>query len=128
MFCQYFSKKIQYLSQKSNRPAQTPEIKENHNKHRGCRVSLGCAQKAKSLVYILVNGAANLSAETVKKNYRKRFGIEASYRSAKKVRGWTTSANAADRFVLIGSNTTVNFIRKAIEKLSGMVSEIETLN
>ena len=34
--------------------------------------------------------------------YRKRFGIETSYRLANKVLGWTTSQNAAYRFFLIG--------------------------
>lgn len=118
-------------------------------------------RKAKWLAYILVNAEANLSAKKVKENYRKRFGIEASYRCAKKVRGWTTSSNAAYRFVLIGMSffltniwqelqtrwtrkaqvgraswnwqkfrlkRFVNFIRKAIEKLYGMVSEIEMLS
>lgn len=118
-------------------------------------------RKTKWLAYILVNVEANLSAKKVKEKYRKRFGIEASYRCAKKVRGWTTSANAAYRFVLIGMSFLltniwqelqekwtrkaqvgraswnwqkfrlkrfVNFIRKAIEKLYGMVSEIEMLN
>jgi putative transposase len=118
-------------------------------------------RKAKWLAYILVNCADNLSAKKVKENYRKRFGIEASYRCAKKVRGWTTSSNAAYRFVLIGMSFLltniwqelqsrwtrkaqvgraswkwrkfrlkrfVNFLRKAIEKLYGMVSEIEMLN
>ena len=118
-------------------------------------------RKAKWLAYILVNVEANLSAKKVKENYRKRFGIEASYRCAKKVRGWTTSSNAAYRFVLIGMSFLltniwqelqtrwtrkaqvgraswnwqkfrlkrfVNFLRKAIENLYGMVSEIEMLN
>ena len=118
-------------------------------------------RKAKWLAYILVNAEANLSAKKVKENYRKRFGIEASYRCARKVRGWTTSSNAAYRFVLIGMSFLltniwqelqahwtrkaqvgraswnwrkfrlkrfVNFLRKAIEKLYGMVSEIEMLN
>ena len=118
-------------------------------------------RKAKWLAYILIECEANLSAKKVKENYRRRFGIEASYRCAKKVRGWTTSSNAAYRFVLIGmsflltniwqelqSHWTrkaqvgraswhwrkfrlerfVNFLRKAIEKLYGMVSEIEMLN
>ena len=118
-------------------------------------------RKAKWLAYILVNCADNLGAKKVKEKYRRRFGIEASYRCAKKVRGWTTSSNAAYRFVLIGmsflltniwqelqSHWTrkaqvgraswnwrkfrlkrfVNFLRKAIEKLYGMVSEIEMLN
>lgn len=119
------------------------------------------ARRAKWLAYMLVNCADNLSAKKVKQKYRKRFGIEASYRCAKKVRGWTTSANAAYRFVLIGMSFLltniwqelqerwtrkaqvgraswnwqkfrlkrfVNFLRKAIENLYGMVSEIEMLN
>lgn len=59
-------------------------------------------RKAKWLAYMLIECDEKLSAKTVKQRYRKRFGIEASYRCAKKVRGWTTSANAAYRFVLIG--------------------------
>jgi hypothetical protein len=118
-------------------------------------------RKAKWLAYMLINAEANLSARKVKESYRKRFGIEASYRCAKKVRGWTTSSNAAYRFVLIGMSFLltniwqelqehwtrkaqvgraswnwqkfrlkrfVNFLRKAIENLYGMVSEIEMLN
>lgn len=37
-----------------------------------------------------------------RKNYRKRFGIETSYRLKNKLLGWTTSPNAAYRFLLIG--------------------------
>ena len=118
-------------------------------------------RKAKWLAYMLIGANEKLSAKTVKKRYRKRFGIEASYRCAKKVRGWTTSANAAYRFILIGMSFLltniwqelqskwtrkaqvgraswnwqrfclkrfVNFLRKAIENLYGMVSEIEMLN
>ncbi len=110
---------------------------------------------------MLVEADEKLSAKTVKKKYRKRFGIEASYRCAKKVRGWTTSSNAAYRFVLIGMSFMltniwqelqsewtrkaqvgraswnwkkfclkrfVNFVRKAIENVYGMVREIEMLN
>ncbi len=47
-------------------------------------------RKAKWLAYILVEADENLSAKKVKQRYRKRFGIEASYRCAKKVRGWTS--------------------------------------
>ncbi len=115
-------------------------------------------RRAKWLAYILVGCDEKLSAKKVKERYRKRFGIEASYRCAKKVRGWTTSANAAYRFVLIGMSFLltniwqklqekwtrkvqvgrkswnfekfrlkrfVNFLRKAIENLYGLVSEIE---
>ena len=59
-------------------------------------------RRAKWLAYILVECDEPLSAEKVKERYRKRFGIEASYRCAKKVRGWTTSPNAAYRFGLMG--------------------------
>jgi len=118
-------------------------------------------RKAKWLAYILVECDGKLSAEKVKEKYRKRFGIEASYRCAKKVRGWTTSPNAAYRFVLLGMSfwltniwqelqtewtrkaqvgrrvwkqskfrlkRFVNFLKTAIEKLYGMVSEIEMQN
>lgn len=118
-------------------------------------------RKAKWLAYILILAEVNLSAKKVKENYRKRFGIEASYRCAKKVRGWTTSTNAAYRFVLMGMSFLltniwqelqekwtrkvqvgrrswnwekfrlkrfINFLRKAIENLYGLVSEIEMLN
>jgi len=106
----------------------------------------------------LIEADEKLSAKKVKEKYRKRFGIEASYRCAKKVRGWTTSPNPAYRFVLLGMSfwltniwqelqtewtrkaqvgrrvwkqsefrlkRFVNFLRKAIENLYGMVSEIE---
>jgi len=51
------------------------------------------------LVYILIN--LDLTPQAVRRLYRKRFGIETSYRCAGKVRGWTTSNNPAYRFVLI---------------------------
>jgi putative transposase len=118
-------------------------------------------RKAKWLAYILVGCDEQTSAKKVKEKYRKRFGIEASYRCAKKVRGWTTSANAAYRFMLLGMSFLltniwqelqeqwtrkvqvgraswkwqkfrlkrfVNFLRKAIENLYGMVSQIEMLS
>lgn len=37
-----------------------------------------------------------------RQRYRRRFGIETSYRLANRVLGWTTSQNAAYRFVLMG--------------------------
>jgi len=40
--------------------------------------------------------------EKCRQRYRRRFGIETSYRTANKVLGWTTSPNAAYRFLLIG--------------------------
>ena len=44
----------------------------------------------------------NLSPRQVRRLYRRRFGIETSYRCAAKVRGWTTSRNPAYRFLLMG--------------------------
>lgn len=51
------------------------------------------------LIYILIH--LNLSPRQARRLYRRRFGIESSYRCAGHVRGWTTSSNAAYRFVLI---------------------------
>jgi IS4 transposase len=38
----------------------------------------------------------------VRRLYRRRFGIETSYRCAGQLRGWTTSANPVYRFLLLG--------------------------
>lgn len=51
------------------------------------------------LIYILIG--LDLSPRQARRWYRRRFGIESSYRCAGQVRGWTTSPNAAYRFVLI---------------------------
>jgi hypothetical protein len=51
------------------------------------------------LIYSLIH--LNLSPRQARRLYRRRFGIESSYRCAGQVRGWTTSPNAAYRFVLI---------------------------
>lgn len=51
-------------------------------------------------IFILVH--LDLSPQQVREQYRRRFGIESSYRCAAQVRGWTTSKNAAYRFVLMG--------------------------
>src|SRR5919199_233064 len=51
------------------------------------------------LIFILMG--LNLSAQQVRWLYRKRFGIESSYRCAGQGRGWTTSRNVAYRFVLL---------------------------
>lgn len=40
--------------------------------------------------------------ERCRQRYRKRFGIETSYRLANGLLGWTTSTNVAYRFVLMG--------------------------
>lgn len=52
------------------------------------------------LVFILIN--LDLSPRQARKAYRKRFGVETSYRCAGQVRGWTTSRNPAYRFLLLG--------------------------
>ena len=51
------------------------------------------------LLYILIE--LDLTPRQARRWYRKRFGIESSYRCAGQVRGWTTSPNPAYRFVLI---------------------------
>lgn len=51
------------------------------------------------LLYILIE--LDLTPHQAQRQYRKRFGIESSYRCAGQVRGWTTSPNPAYRFVLI---------------------------
>jgi putative transposase len=51
------------------------------------------------LLYILIE--LDLTPRQARRRYRKRFGIESSYRCAGQVRGWTTSSNPAYRFVLI---------------------------
>lgn len=52
------------------------------------------------LLFILIGLA--LTPRQARRAYKRRFGIESSYRSANQVRGWTTSANVAYRFLLIG--------------------------
>jgi putative transposase len=56
------------------------------------------------LLYILIQ--LDLTPRQARRWYRKRFGIESSYRCASQVRGWTTSPNPAYRFVLI----TLSFV------------------
>ncbi len=51
------------------------------------------------LLYILIE--LDLTPRQARRWYRKRFGIESSYRCAGQLRGWTTSPNPAYRFVLI---------------------------
>lgn len=51
------------------------------------------------LIYILIH--LDLTPRQARRWYRRRFGIESSYRCAGQVRGWTTSPNAAYRFVLL---------------------------
>ena len=56
-------------------------------------------RRATWLIFILIE--VELSPRQVRRRYRKRFGIETSYRCAAQVRGRTTSPNAAYRFVLL---------------------------
>ena len=56
-------------------------------------------RRATWLIYILIH--LDLTPRQARREYRRRFGIESSYRCAGHVRGWTTSPNAAYRFVLI---------------------------
>ena len=51
------------------------------------------------LIYILIH--LDWTPRQARRFYRRRFGIESSYRCAGQVRGWTTSPNAAYRFVLL---------------------------
>jgi hypothetical protein len=57
-------------------------------------------RRATWLLFILIE--LDLSPQQVRKLYRRRFGIESSYRCAGQMRGWTTSPNVAYRFVLLG--------------------------
>jgi putative transposase len=57
-------------------------------------------RRATWLIFILIH--IDLSPRQVRRLYRRRFGIETSYRCASQVRGWTTSRNPAYRFLLLG--------------------------
>lgn len=63
------------------------------------RRTTGSKRKATWWVFILIH--LDLSPNQVRRLYRRRFGIETSYRCAVRVRGWTTSANPAYRFSLM---------------------------
>lgn len=56
-------------------------------------------RKIQWLCYILIN--CQMKAKEVRKKYRRRFGIETSYRCSRQLRGWTSAKNAAYRFLLI---------------------------
>jgi hypothetical protein len=56
-------------------------------------------RRAEWLVFIQLQ--LDFSPRYARHVYRGRFGIETSYRCAGRVRGWTTTQNAAYRFVLI---------------------------
>ena len=51
------------------------------------------------LVFVVLN--AQIEPQTARKWYRRRFGIETSYRCMRQVRAWTTSRNGALRFLLL---------------------------
>ena len=51
------------------------------------------------LIFILIQ--LDLTPRQARRWYRRRFGIESSYRCAGQARGWTTSPNVAYRFVLL---------------------------
>jgi hypothetical protein len=53
------------------------------------------------LVYVLLH-VSDLTPRQVRKAYRRRFGIESSYRLLEQVRGKTTARNAALRFLWMG--------------------------
>lgn len=56
-------------------------------------------RRAAWLIFILIH--LQLTPDQARHRYRRRFGIESSYRCANRVRGWTTSNNPAYRFVLM---------------------------
>jgi len=57
-------------------------------------------RRARWLVYVVFR-CDDLSPCQVRRLYRRRFGIESSYRCRRQVRAWTTSRNPALRFLLI---------------------------
>jgi len=57
-------------------------------------------RRAEWLLFVMI--CLDWPPEKCRQRYRKRFGIETSYRLANKVLGWTTSPNAAYRFLLMG--------------------------
>lgn len=70
-----------------------------------CRV-MTSAKRTKRLekramwqLFILIH--VERSPKQVRRLYRRRFGIETSYRCARQLRGWTTSANPVLRFLLM---------------------------
>ena len=56
-------------------------------------------RRATWLVFVVLNCTFN--PKSILKLYRKRFGIETSYRCMRQVRAWTTSRNGALRFLLM---------------------------
>jgi len=56
-------------------------------------------RRAEWHLFILIN--LQMTPAQVRRLYRRRFGVETSYRCAAQVRGWTTSPNPAYRFFLM---------------------------
>ncbi len=56
-------------------------------------------RRAEWLLFILIH--LDWSPKHARREYRRRFGVESSYRCAGQVRGWTTSPNPVYRFLLI---------------------------
>jgi len=57
--------------------------------------------KAEWLIYVILN-AKEVPLQEIRKLYRRRFGIESSYRLLEQVRGRTTARNPALRFLWMG--------------------------
>lgn len=57
------------------------------------------------MIFILIQ--LDWTPRQARRQYRRRFGIETSYRCAGQVRGWTTSPNPAYRFLLIALSFVV---------------------
>lgn len=57
-------------------------------------------QRLKWLLYVIIN--VDWKPRTIKKRYRRRFGIEASYRQMRQLRLFSTSRNPALRFFMYG--------------------------
>ena len=56
-------------------------------------------RRATWMIFILID--VDLSPRQIRRLYRRRFGIETSYRCAGNIRGWTTSPNVGYRFLLM---------------------------
>ena len=56
-------------------------------------------RRADLMIFIMIR--CTYSPKQVRQVYRRRFGIESSYRCARSTRGWTTSPNPVIRFLLI---------------------------
>lgn len=93
---------------KSYRTQHTFKSQENGSFTAPLAIVRSCTSRKRSkrkkrravwLVYVVLN--CEFNPKTVRKLYRKRFGIESSYRCIRQVRAWTTSRNGALRFLLM---------------------------